>query len=75
MNLTLNFNGETYNKRPKNIKEAILSVKPDFLQTEVYVTLKNKNDIRERRLNLYQGRKLFRDEDFLDIFIMNLLVK
>jgi len=74
-NLTLSFNGETYNKRPKDVKEAILSVKPQFLYTDVYVTLKDKNDVRERKLNLYQGRKLFLDENFLDIFIMNLLLK
>lgn len=74
-NLTLNFNGETYNKRPKNVKEAIMSVKPPYLFTDVYVTLKNKEDVRERKLNLTQGKKLFNDENFLDVFIMNLLLK
>lgn len=73
-NLTLNFNGETFTKRPKDIKKAILSLKPEMLLTEMYVTLKNKKDIRERKLTLIQGRKLFNNEDFLDIFINNLLI-
>lgn len=73
--LTLNFNGETYTKRPKDVKSAIISVKPQFLFTDVYVTLKNKSDVRERKLNLHQGRKLFQDENFLDVFVMNLLLK
>lgn len=72
--LTLNFNGETFTKRPKDIKKAILSLKPEMLLTEMYVTLKNKKDIRERKLTLIQGRKLFNNEDFLDIFINNLLI-
>lgn len=75
-NLTLSFNGETYTKRPKDVKAAIISVKPQLLFTDVYVTLKNnKNDVRERKLNLHQGRKLFQDENFLEVFVMNLLMK
>lgn len=75
MQLTLSFNGETYTKRPKNIKEAILAMKPPVLHTEMYVTLKDKRDIRERRLSLLQGKKLFNNESFLDVFVMNLLLK
>ena len=74
-NLTLSFNGETFKKRPKDIKEAILSLKPPVLFTDIYVTLQSKGDIRERKLNLLQGKKLFNNEDFLDVFIINLLIK
>lgn len=74
-NLTLKFNGETYNKRPKNIQEGILLLKPEILHTEMYVILKNKQDIRERILTLKEGKKLFNDKDFLDIFVNNLLLK
>lgn len=73
--LTLNFNGETHNKRPKDIRDAIMSVKPATLFTDVYVTLKDKMDVRERKLNLTQGKKLFNDENFLTVFINNLLIK
>lgn len=71
-NLTLKFNGETFNKRPKDIKKAILDTKPDVLHTEMYVILKKGNDVRERKLNLRQGKSLFNNEDFLNIFVMNL---
>lgn len=75
MNLTLKFNGETFTKKPKDVKTAILSLKPEQLHTEMYVTLQDKEDVRERKLNLVQGRKLFNNEDFLDVFVMNLLIK
>lgn len=74
-NLTMNFNGETFNKRPKDIRDAIMSIKPAYLFTDVYVTLKDKMDVRERKLNLTQGKKLFNDENFLTVFINNLLIK
>lgn len=74
-NLTLQFNGETFKKRPRDVKKAILSVKPQFLFTEMYVTYGKGSDIRERKLNLHQGRKLFQDENFLEVFVMNLLLK
>jgi hypothetical protein len=76
--LTMQFNGETYEKRPrKDIKEAILSLRPEQLHTDIFVTLKNKEDIRERHLTLTQGKKLFNetDNDFIDVFIMNLTLK
>lgn len=75
-NLTLLFNGETKKKRTENIKDTILSLKPEVLYTEVYVILsevgsKNKT---ERRLSLRQGKQLFNNDSFLDVFIINLLV-
>jgi hypothetical protein len=76
-NLTLLFNGETFNKRTTNLEEAILSLKPESLVTEVYVIVKpvgSKEDPTERRLNLIQGKKLFRDENFMSVFINNLLL-
>lgn len=72
MYLTLKFNGETFKKRPKDLREAILSVKPDVLHTEIYVTLKRGNDVRERKLGLREGKRLFTSVDYLDVFLMNL---
>lgn len=70
-------NGETIKKRTENIKDAILSLKPEVLVTEVYVNVQKvgSKDKTERKLNLIQGKKLFRDENFLDVFIMNLLLE
>lgn len=76
-NLTLLMNGETIKKRTENIKDAILSLKPEVLVTEIYVIVQKvgSKDTTERKLNLIQGKKLFRDENFLDVFIMNLLLE
>jgi hypothetical protein len=75
-NLTLLLNGETKKKRTENIKDAILSLKPEVLYTEVYVIVSKvgSKDKIERNLNLIQGKKLFNNEDFLDVFILNLLL-
>jgi hypothetical protein len=76
-NLTLLFNGETFNKRATNLKEAILALKPEALVTEVYVKVKpvgSKEDDTERKLSLIQGKKLFNNEDFMTVFINNLLL-
>jgi len=78
MQLILKFNGKEYKKRPKSedsIKEAILSVKPELLMTEMYVTLKENGHIRERLLTLFNGRQLFNSDDYLDVFVMNLIMK
>jgi len=75
-NLTLLFNGETKKKRTENIKDTILSLKPEVLYTEMYVNLSKigSKDKTERRLSLSQGKQLFNNDTFLDVFINNLLV-
>lgn len=75
-NLTLLLNGETHKKRTDNIKDAILSLKPEVLYTEMYVIVQKvgSKDKIERRLSLIEGKKLFINEDFLDVFIINLLL-
>lgn len=75
-NLTLLLNGLTIKKRTENIKDAILSLSPEVLYTEIYVIVSKvgSKDKIERRLNLTQGKKLFNNEDFLDAFINNLLL-
>lgn len=75
MILTLNFNGELHTPKAKGIAKAIMSVKPATLFTDVYVTYDVDGDIRERKLNLTQGKKLFNNEDFLNVFVMNLQLK
>jgi hypothetical protein len=52
-----------------------MSLKPETLYTEVYVIVGKKGDTIERRLSLTQGRKLFQNDDFLGIFINNLLLE
>ena len=75
-NLRFIFNEKTHNKRTSDIKEAILSLKPEMVYTESYLIIKptGSKDLTERHLNLPNTRKLFRDEQYLDIFINNLLL-
>lgn len=78
MKLILKFNGETYEKRPKSeddVKKAILSVKPEMMLTEMYITFKRGTDMRERRLPLHDARQLFNNEQYLEVFVINLTMK
>jgi hypothetical protein len=73
-NLTLSFNGLTFKKRTDNLAGAILALKPEILYTEVYAStsrIGSKNKI-EKRLSLFDGKKLFLNEDFLKVFVNNL---
>ncbi len=78
MKLIFNFNGEKYEKRPKtedDVKKAILSVKPETMLTEMYVSFQRGKDIRERRLTLHEARQLFNNEQYLEVFVLNLIIK
>jgi hypothetical protein len=72
--LTGQFNGTSVTKTNKDIEKGLLSLQPDFLHTEMYVTVKGKGGETERKLNLVQGRKLFADPQFREVFINNLLL-
>lgn len=72
--LEMVFNGERFKKNTNNLDEAIVSMKPETLYTEVYVTASKGKELSERRLNLVQGKRLFLIEDFREIFINNLLL-
>lgn len=73
--LTLIINGETVEKKGKDIEKAILSARPELVVCEMYVTAKKGDHIAERRLPLLQARKLFNDETFRQIFLNNLLIE
>lgn len=72
--LVFKFNGFTKKKFTDNLDEAIQAVKPPLLLTEMYVTAKKGDAVSERKLNLVQGRKLFNDSVFREVFINNLLL-
>jgi len=73
--LEMLFNGLSFKKRTDDIARTILQFKPEVLYTEVYVIVKHGKDVTERRLNLRQGKNLFVNEDYLPIFINNLLLE
>jgi hypothetical protein len=77
--VTIQMNGEEFNKRGEDVKEAILSVKPEQLHTDMYITVstgsgENKTTA-ERSLSLLQGKRLFVSEDALEVFINNLMLE
>lgn len=72
--ITLQFNEGEFSTKAKDIEEGILSLKPTFLHTEMYVTVKKGKKMAERKLNLIQGRRLFNDPDFREVFMNNLLL-
>ncbi len=73
--ISFKFNGEVIQKRTDDINEAILAVKPDVIHTDVYITAKDKKGwVAERKLNLTQAKRVFRDDITREVFINNLLV-
>lgn len=72
--LTFTLNGKTDIVKTNDVKEAIVSLKPEFPFTEAYITVRFGDVSRERMLGLQQVKKLFNDPEFLDVFIINLLL-
>lgn len=71
--LEMIFNGVTFSRNTFDLKRAIIALKPEQLLTESYIIITKGDALFERKLTLVQGRKLFNDEQNLDIFINNLL--
>ena len=70
--LKMTFNGETFEVDTDNIGEAILALKPEVLFTEIYLTISLDDFVRERRQTLDQGKKLFNNDEYLEVFLINL---
>jgi hypothetical protein len=73
-NLKMTLNGETHEVSTDNLREAILSLKPEVLFTEVYMTITKGDFTRDRRLSLKQGKQLFASDTALEIFLINLFL-
>ena len=69
----MKFNDQEHTIQSDDVASAILSVKPEFLFTELYMTIKADNMSLEREFTLVQGKRLFNNEDNLEIFTSNLL--
>ena len=69
------FNGEVKRKYTDDIALAIEAVKPTQLHTEMYVTVKNGEQLVERRLLLPQAKRVFQDAFHREVFINNLLLQ
>lgn len=73
-NLKMTLNGETHEVSTDNLREAILSLKPEVLFTEVYMTITKGDFTRDRHLSLKQGKQLFASDTALEIFLINLFL-
>ena len=65
-------NGKRYSKRTNDIEQTLMELKPEFVLTEMYVTVKQDNAVIERRLLPLDAKKFYRDEIFRMIFINSL---
>ena len=73
-NLEFYFNGNRFLKQTDDIEKTLLKIAPEQLYTEMYITASFEDMKTERKLNLIEGRKLFRDDTFRQIFIQNLTI-
>ena len=69
-------NEVAFSKRTSDIKKTLLEIKPEFVLTDCYFTLSTGSGSSkistERKLSLMQSKKIFNNEDNMDIFIINL---
>lgn len=68
------FNGEKFTKQTDNLGETFVSLKPEQLHTDMFVIVKKGEAVMERHLNLIEGKMLFANPDYREIFINNLLL-
>lgn len=72
--LTAKFNGTTVTKRTDDLNETIKSLKPDWLHTEVYMTVKKDKQVAERYLGLINAKRVFNNDINREVFINNLML-
>ena len=68
------FNGLEFNTESDTLEDGVLSLKPEQLHTEVYITANNGKETSERRWSLNEARRVFSDADVRHIFCNNLLL-
>lgn len=73
--ITVELNGETFVKETDDIKETLLSLKPEIVYSEVEIKVEKGEITTDRHLNLRQSRNLFINESFMDVFVINLMLE
>jgi hypothetical protein len=71
--LSISMNGEVIERKTNNLKKELQKFKPEQIFTEVYIVIDKGMANFVRRFTLPNAKKLFRDEQTLDIFLNNLL--
>jgi hypothetical protein len=72
--LTAKINGETVRRFTDDLNQTIKDLKPDWLHTEVYITVKKGKQIAERRLTLTNAKRVFVNDINREVFINNLML-
>ena len=70
--VTAIINNETYNKRTNDIEQTLLDLQPQFVLSEIYLTIKTKETTTERRILAQDAKKFYADPIFRQVFMNNL---
>ncbi len=70
-------NDNHFSIRTDNVREAIKALEPEEIFTESYITLTKgegaEQIVNEQKLDFTKTKRVFRDDDVLNIFVQNLL--
>ena len=69
----IKMNGEVFKRKGVDLNETIMLLKPEFVLTQSFITVTYKKRTFERMLTVVDGRKLFNDETYREMFINNLI--
>lgn len=72
--VSVQLNGVTIKKRTSDLDVTIKELKPDWLHTDVFITVKNGKQVVERHLNMVQAKRVFLLDFNRDMFIRNLML-
>jgi len=68
-----------FSEETTNINKTLLSLKPDFIHCDTYITLSSgegvDKTVTERKLNLTESKRIFLNEDVRAVFIQNLVME
>lgn len=67
-------NGETVTKKTDDLDKTLAGLCPDWLHTDVFITVKKGKVESERHLSLRNAKRMFRDDFVREVFINNLLL-
>jgi hypothetical protein len=71
--LFISLNDKTFDIETDDLREAILSVQPEFLRTKVIIKVTKDSKTLERVLYLAKAKMLFQNKYAMDSLINNLL--
>ena len=68
------FNGTSARVESNSLFKAFRDIKPEFLLTEMFITVRKGEAFIERRFSLIHGRKFFANKDQQEAFISSLVL-